>query len=78
MIKGAILVEENPDANALASTSLVAMMKISLYAEAFWHDFKNAAICSEILRQLVLENPKWAVRRRSLDYLKTLCLETHL
>ena len=78
MLNGSLAIEGSTDAESLSSASFAAMTKISQCSEAFWHNFKNAAICPGLLRRLVLENPRWMIRRRSVDYLKTICLDPEL
>ena len=78
MLTEALPVEESTDADVLASTSFAAILKISLHVEAFWHDFKDANVCSTLLRRLALECPRLHLRRRTAEYIKAICFDLQL
>jgi len=73
MMEEAFVVKDTPDAGVLASTCFIALLKISLRSKAFWIHFKNANVCATLLRQLLLEEPNWQVRRRVGDYIRSIC-----
>ena len=78
MVKASLILEGSTDADLLASLSFGAILKISLYVESFWNEFKNADECTILLKRLILEEPNWHIRRRLGDYVKTICLELHM
>jgi len=78
MIRDSLAVDENADADALASCSFAAILKISLHVQKFWDDFKYANVCSSLLRRIVLRDPSWQLRRRVVDHIKAVCADLHL
>lgn len=75
MMEVAFVVKDNPDAGILASTCFIVLLKVSLRSEAFWVLFKDADVCATLLRQLLLEEPVWQVRRRVADCIRGICAD---
>lgn len=78
MINESLAVDENVDADVLASASLAAILKISLHVDGFWEEFKNANVCSTLLRRLVLDEPNAQLRCRAADYIRSICNDLNL
>lgn len=68
-------VKANSDASLLASACFIALLKISLRSKPFWVHFKAANLCPTLLRQLLLEEPSWNVRRRVAECIKGICAD---
>ena len=78
MLQESLALSDNLEADVLASTTLAVILKISLHVEAFWRGFKDADMCSMLLRRLVLDEPNVQVRRRAAESVRSICIELHL
>ena len=73
MIPEALSVVNSSEADLLATSCFAALFKASLCSHIFWEHFKNADVCSALLRRLLLDEPKWQIRVRVAEYVKSIC-----
>ena len=78
MLKDSLTIDDNFDADVLASTTFAVILKLSLHVEVVWRGFKDAGMCSMLLRRLVLDEPNAQVRHRVAESVKSICIDLNL
>lgn len=73
MILEALSVFNSSEADFLAINCFAALLKASLCSDTFCKYFKDADVCSTLLRRLLLEEPKWHTRIRVAEWVKSIC-----
>ena len=73
MIPEALSVINSSEADLLAINCFAAILKASSCSDVFWNNLKDADVCSTLLRQLLLDEPKWQTRVRVAEWVKTIC-----
>ena len=73
MILEALSVSNSSEADFLAVECFAALLKASLCSDTFCKHFKDADVCSMLLRRLLLEEPKCHTRGRVADWVKIIC-----
>ena len=73
MIPEAPSMYPSSEADILTIDCFAALLKASLCSDSFWKHFKEADVCSTLLRRLLLDEPRWQTRFRVAEWVKTLC-----